>query len=99
MDLRKLAQGRECQAMIPNHCNHNPETTVLAHPNKKSLFKAGMGMKPPDEYGAWICSDCHDVIDGRRTTAWTDNQVLVWFYEAVFRTQQILVDEGKLWIQ
>ncbi|ECK2143415.1 DUF1364 domain-containing protein, partial [Salmonella enterica subsp. enterica serovar Enteritidis] len=30
-DLRKAARGRECQVRIPGYCNHNPETTVLAH--------------------------------------------------------------------
>jgi hypothetical protein len=55
-----------------------------------------MGMKPPDIFGSWACSSCHDVIDGRQTTGWTENQILVWFYEGVFRTQKILLDEGKI---
>ena len=37
--LRKLARDRECQVRIPGICNHNPETTVLAH-----LGGAGMGI-------------------------------------------------------
>ncbi|MCX8621624.1 MULTISPECIES: nuclease domain-containing protein, partial [unclassified Gilliamella] len=28
--LTKEAKGRECQVRLPC-CNHNPETTVLAH--------------------------------------------------------------------
>jgi len=97
INLRREAKDRDCTVMIPDVCNRNPETTILAHPNNKRLFMCGMGMKPPDEFGAYCCSACHDVVDGRQVTGWTDNQVLVWFYEGVFRTQQILMKEGKLW--
>lgn len=30
-DLRKAARGLMCTVRIPGHCNHNPETSVLAH--------------------------------------------------------------------
>lgn len=96
VDLRREAKDRPCQARIPNHCNGNSETVVLGHANKKSMFGAGMGSKVPDIFGGYICSGCHDVIDGRSTTTWTENQILVWFYEAIFRTQNILLNENKL---
>ena len=62
--LRKLARGKECQVLIPGICNFNPETTVLAHIRRGGV--GGMGKKPHDLCAVWACSDCHDVIDGRR---------------------------------
>ena len=64
MNLRKLAKGQDCQMRIPGVCNFDPETTVLAHIRKGGV--AGVGQKPKDLIGVWSCSDCHDVIDGRR---------------------------------
>ena len=31
VNLRKAAKGQMCQIRIPGSCNHNPETSVLAH--------------------------------------------------------------------
>ncbi|WP_170709125.1 nuclease domain-containing protein, partial [Escherichia coli] len=31
IDLRKAARSRACTVRIPGVCNHNPETSVLAH--------------------------------------------------------------------
>lgn len=62
-DLRKAARGIECQVRIPGVCNHNPETSVLAHIRLPGT--CGMGIKPPDLLGAIACSACHDEIDRR----------------------------------
>ena len=61
--LRKSAKGQPCHLRIPGICNHNPETTVLAHINRGGI--SGMGQKPPDICGVFSCSSCHDEIDGR----------------------------------
>ena len=83
MDLRKLAKGRECQVRIPRHCNHNPETTVLAHYRLAGL--CGIGMKPDDMIGAWACSECHRICDGGKTDH--DRQaVRLMHAEGVMRT-------------
>lgn len=68
MNLRKLARLQHCQLQIPGTCNHNPETTVLAH-IRDGFF--GMGTKPNDDpskgpvSAVMACSDCHDAIDRR----------------------------------
>ncbi len=31
VDLRKAARGQMCTVRIPGYCNHDPETSVLAH--------------------------------------------------------------------
>lgn len=87
-NLRKLAQGRECQIRIPGVCNGNPETVVLCH-----LGGAGMGRKHPDLLGAYGCSACHDAVDGRSRT---NDDWRLYFYDGIFRTQRMLIDEGVI---
>ena len=91
MNLRKEAQGRLCMVRIPHVCNHNPETTVLAH-----LGGAGMGLKQPDQLGAWACSACHDAIDGRSRPDYTKAELRLMHLEGMVRTLQVLIDEGKV---
>lgn len=85
------ARGRECQIRIAGVCNHNPETVVLCH-----LPGGGMGMKRHDFMAAYGCAACHDAVDGRVKTDEPTWLIRLWFYEAVFRTQQILLDEGLI---
>ena len=88
----RSARGQECQVRIPNVCNHNPETVVLAH-----LNGAGMGMKHSDIHGAYACSDCHAWLDGGYVI---DNELAgslkrnEYHLEGVIRTQQIMIKEG-----
>lgn len=97
INLRKEAKGRECQVRIPNVCNKNPETVVLAHLNCKRLFGVGVGQKVPDIFGAWACSACHAVLDGRgQVELGPPEELLLLHMEGVFRTMKILLDEGKI---
>lgn len=90
--IRQSAKGEECQVRIDGICNHNPETTVLAHRGG-----GGMGRKQPDIFGAYCCSSCHDVIDGRvMSSGHTWNEIYSYFHEGIFRTQQILLDKGLI---
>jgi hypothetical protein len=91
MNLRKLAQGRDCMVRLPGICNHNPETTVLAHFRMAGL--CGAGMKPHDLFAAWACSSCHDEID-RRTRKTDSEFARLAHLEGVLRTQQALILEG-----
>jgi hypothetical protein len=100
MNLRKQAKGRNCQIRLYG-CNHDPSTTVLCHLNSKLLFGAGMGMKVDDIFGAWGCSHCHALVDGRLSDMHSQSYVtlderVLGFYEGVFRTQKILLDEEKI---
>ncbi|MWP62037.1 DUF1364 domain-containing protein [Gilliamella sp. Pas-s25] len=90
--LTKEARGRECTVRLPC-CNHNPETTVLAH--YRLAGTCGVGMKPNDLQGAWACSACHDEID-RRTRIFENEFVRLAHAEGVIRTQDILIKEGKI---
>lgn len=90
--LTKEARGRECTVRLPC-CNHNPETTVLAH--YRLAGTCGVGMKPNDLQGAWACSACHDKID-RRTRNYEHEFVRLAHAEGVIRTQDTLIKEGKI---
>ena len=98
MNLRKEAKGKECQVRIPGVCNKDRETVVLAHLNNKRLFGVGIGQKVPDIFAAHCCSACHDFVDGRgagrNMMPKKDRDILL--YEGVFRTQNILLKEGKI---
>lgn len=89
--IRKAARGQDCQVRIPGVCNFNPETTVLAH-------RPGgpFGGKNPDYQGAFCCSSCHDVVDRRSTSNFSLSEIRLFFYDGVFRTQEILRNIGLL---
>ena len=80
-------------------CNYNPETTVFAHRGS-----GGMGMK--SLWGAFACSDCHDVYDGRVPFSAGDisekgyERGLMRIDEAhsrgCFETMEILIRDGVL---
>ena len=92
MKLRKAARGRECMVRLPGVCNHNAETTVLAHVRLAGV--SGMGMKADDLLGAWACSSCHDAIDRRGHLDLERDYVRLAHLEAMVRTIAILRKEG-----
>ena len=80
---------------IPACCNFDPETTVLAHINLPGL--TGMGTKSNDLQAAWVCSKCHDLIDGRtHLPIFSATEIRLMFLEGVMRTQYQLWKEGKV---
>jgi hypothetical protein len=92
MNLRNAAKGRLCMVRLPDICNHNPETTVLAHIRMAGL--SGMGIKADDLLGAWACSSCHDVIDRRSHTDLDRDYVRLAHLEGMARTIAQLRKEG-----
>ena len=69
---------------LPDICNYNPETTVLAHIRMAGL--SGMGIKADDLLGAWACSSCHDAIDRRSNTDLDRDYVRLAHLEGMART-------------
>jgi len=92
---RRAARGRDCTLMIVGVCNRDPATTVLCHSNRLADGK-GMGLKAPDSAACFGCSDCHDVLDGRRPLpGWMTRQQLEdTFDRATAITQEIFEQEG-----
>jgi hypothetical protein len=90
--IRKSARGEDCQVRLNGVCNFNSETTIFAHKSG-----AGMGLKSNDIHGAYCCSSCHDVIDGRGKVDWNKKQEIEnAFYEGIFRTQLLLLEKGLI---
>jgi hypothetical protein len=88
--LRKSARGMECNVRLPNICNWNPETTILAHKNG-----GGTSYKTSDFMAAFCCSDCHLEVD-RKTTKMDAEEVKLAHAEGIFRTQQYWLDIGLI---
>lgn len=90
--ITKHAKGQECQVQIFPYCNQNPETTVFAH---AWCEDKGVGIKSPDWFGAFACSACHDIIDGRHQI---NDMSLPEIHKAhlngVYRTWKILIEDG-----
>lgn len=92
--IRLSARLQECQVRIPNVCNFDEATTILAHKNG-----AGMALKSADLHASYCCSECHNEIDvllGKRKSDFTDDEILIMFYEGIFRTQLILIEKGLI---
>ena len=86
--IRNSARGQECQVRIPDVCNRNNETVILAHVGKGS----GMGQKCDDIHATYACSACHDVIDGRVRIG--DPRInRLYAYDAMVRTQKLLLEQ------
>jgi len=89
--LRKSAKGEACQVRVPFVCNSDTSTTVLAHING-----SGMGMKNMDIHAAYCCSKCHDAVDSRVKTQWSKDELKIWHYEGMKRTQELMVNKGLI---
>lgn len=88
--LRASAKGQTCTFQIIGTCNHDPETTILAH--LPSEVK-GTGNKSDDWNAAFACSACHDDIDQHRLSEWGE---LYYSFRALQRTQKIWRDMGLI---
>lgn len=91
-NLRNEAQGETCEVRVPECCNSDQETTVLAHYRVVGI--SGMGMKSPDLIAAHACSRCHDAVDGRIRTLFTRQELRLMHLEGVARTQAKLIERG-----
>ena len=97
VNYRKEAKGRPCMVNISGVCNHDTQTTVLAHLNVQ-----GLNVKAHDLHGCWACSACHEWLDHGWAEApfshpmVTREQRDYEHYKAIIRTQQQLIREGKL---
>lgn len=92
--LRKLAKDRPCMVRLPNVCNHDKLTTVLAHVRLSGV--SGMSQKAPDLVASWACSSCHDAIDRRSHTDLDRDYVRLAHLEGMARTINELTKEGLL---
>ena len=91
--LRDSARGRDCELRLIGTCNHNNETTVLAHIG----HHIGTSIKCNDTMAVFACSACHDVIDGRVSYSSTKNpNIEEDKLRALEATQDYWIREGLL---
>ncbi len=88
--LRDSAKGQECTLRIVGTCNHDPETTVLAH---LPSAVAGKATKSDDWHAAFACSACHHALDYH---AMTNGDVAYYSLRALQCTQKIWRDKGLI---
>lgn len=91
--LTKAARGQECTIQLFPYCNGNPETTVFCHAPSEAK---GMGIKSPDWWGADGCSDCHDIVDGRRNVDVSNDEVQRCFTRGIFKTIERRIEAGLI---
>lgn len=84
--LRKSAKGQPC-TIRSSYCNHDPETTVLAH--LPSPIK-GMGNKGDDWHAVFACSACHEALDTHLIEAGK------YLLTSLQRTQRVWFEMGLL---
>lgn len=92
--LRAFARNQECQIRIYQVCNYDPETTVWAHYSLCGV--SGTGLKAPDLCGAFACSCCHDVIDGRVKSDLTRIQIESHMLHGMVRSLKLIDQEYRL---
>lgn len=95
-DLRAFAKGKPCMVRVPGWCNHEPETTVLAH--YRLVGYSGIGMKNHDIMAAFACSTCHALVDGQQKSELSRSQRQLFLCEGVMRTQAYLLERGIITI-
>jgi hypothetical protein len=92
--IAESADGESCLVRIPGVCRDRRDTTCLGH-----LPGAGMALKKYDFLAAYVCQDCHDVLDGRQSTQFTKEELSLMHYEGVFRTMEVVYNKGLLIIK
>ena len=92
--ITESARNEDCQVRIIGVCNFDPATTVFAH-----LGGGGIAGKRSDILGAYCCSNCHDIVDGRVKTKIPEMSYRLDFYDGVARTQEMLVNKGLIIIK
>lgn len=87
------ARGQNCTVRLPGVCNFNPETTVFAH---ISGIRFGHGVAIKTEFGAYACSACHDMIDGRvnRPAGMSQDEARLAHFQGVIETLALMAEKG-----
>ena len=91
--IRQSAKGEDCAIRIPGICNHDNQTTVLAHVNSRF---SGISTKSNDIHGVYACSKCHDWMDGRIKSGHSQSHRERDILRALIETQMKLIQKGLI---
>lgn len=88
------AKQQDCTIRLPG-CNFDKETTVFAH---LAGIRFGHGWAIKTKFGAFACSYCHDVVDGRiaKPEGISHNDVKLAHHEGVIETLLRLEEKGLI---
>jgi len=85
----------EHHEQCPSCGSHDSETVVACHSNHMDDGK-GASQKADDCFVAFLCSGCHDWLDGRIASDAAAGFRAHEFHRAMKRTWRILLDDGVL---
>ena len=88
--ISRSARNQECTARLSGYCD--PSTVVLAH----APFTGRHGSRQNWIWSAYLCVDCHDRMDNRTMRIYTQAEMRELWYEAINRTQQLLIEQGLI---
>lgn len=91
--ITQSARNQPCTVRLPFICNHDTSTVVFAHING---VRHGHGMGIKTNFGAYACSSCHDALDGRVKTGYTQEYIRLAHLEGVIETLTILISKGLM---
>lgn len=63
---------------------------------RKWYTRSGMGIKAHDIHGAYCCTACHDVLDGRVKSDFEAEWLELEHLRGIIQTQKIMIQEGVL---
>lgn len=89
--ITRSARDEICTMQIVGYCNFDPQTTVFAH---YPMGEGGSNKLLGDLSGGYICSSCHDVIDGRRKADINREDREYYMRRSTWRTLKRLIDRG-----
>lgn len=95
--LRRAAEGQDCQLRLPQVCNFDRTTVVLAHIRRGGV--GGMGRKPHDLCGIFACSACHDALDQRSKHPYSKDEMDGYVLDALCRQLTYWVSTGHVAIR
>lgn len=90
---RILALAKECPKCMS--CGAANDGTIVACHSNSQRHGKGMGLKAHD-IPAFICSGCHDLLDGRVMTGMTREDKERMFLDACFWSVLWMLQAGKL---
>lgn len=93
--ITQSAKSEYCTVRIVGICNHNTDTVVLAHLSG-IRYGHGTGQKVNDIHGAYCCSSCHDILDGRVKSNYSKDSLKMWHLEGIIETQIKLLNKGLI---
>ena len=92
-DLTRAARGQECTLQFHPYCNNDPSTVVFCHAPSEDK---GWAIKSPDWWGADGCSVCHDIVDGRKKTSMTSEEINEGWLRGIYMTIRRRIRQGVI---